>query len=312
MSIGQIYLLSKKAPYMYKVYEIPKATNRGFRTIAQPSRRIKDIQRIISRIFLSLFPVSDAATAYVNKKNILDNATPHKDSAYLLKLDFSDFFPSIKPADLLRAIDTYAHAYQGVFSHISDIEMEVMVHFLFWHNRRAGEKTLSIGAPSSPIVSNIVMYDFDRHIEGLCASRGVNYSRYADDLTFSSNSSTDLVEILNAVGNYINSTNSPKLKINNNKTVFIFPRQTKRVTGLIINEDGRITIGKWRKKIIKSALDKITKGTFMAVPEERRVHAKGLLSYAKSVEPIFYNGLLEKYGISAVKTLLQQEQRRAP
>src|SRR5258708_32226067 len=82
------------APARYKVFQIPKRRG-GMRTIAQPSRELKAIQRFILDKILSKLPVHPAAAAYVTGRNIAENAIAHVKSRVVLKLDFSDFFPSI-------------------------------------------------------------------------------------------------------------------------------------------------------------------------------------------------------------------------
>jgi len=82
------------------VYDIPKRDG-GHRTIAQPSRELKSIQRFIMANCLHSLPVHPAATAYVRGTSIRDNATAHSKNNVILKLDFSSFSPSIKVKDWL-------------------------------------------------------------------------------------------------------------------------------------------------------------------------------------------------------------------
>jgi len=94
--------LIRSAPYRYKVYQIPKRSGAGLRTIAQPAKEIKKLQYwVIKNIFPS-FPIHQAACAYLKGKNIFQNADAHSSKPYLLKLDFKDFFPSIKGDDFLK------------------------------------------------------------------------------------------------------------------------------------------------------------------------------------------------------------------
>jgi hypothetical protein len=91
------------APARYRVYDIAKR-HAGTRTIAQPSRELKAIQRYILEHKLSVYPVHDRALAYVKGKNIFHNAREHIDAGPILKLDFRDFFPSIKVKDWRRFV----------------------------------------------------------------------------------------------------------------------------------------------------------------------------------------------------------------
>jgi RNA-directed DNA polymerase len=96
------------APARYKQYAIPKRKG-GTRVIAQPSREVKALQRYILDHKLSTLPIHPAAMGYVRGKNILQNAACHQNNRIILKLDFVDFFPSIKIRDwdlLLRTLKT--------------------------------------------------------------------------------------------------------------------------------------------------------------------------------------------------------------
>jgi hypothetical protein len=92
----------KSAPYRYKVYEIAKKAPGKTRTIAQPAKELKPLQYWVMKNVLSKFPIHSAAFAYRKGRNILDNAIPHASHRYLCKLDFRNFFPSIKATDFER------------------------------------------------------------------------------------------------------------------------------------------------------------------------------------------------------------------
>src|ERR1051326_910596 len=91
--------LIRSAPHRYKVYQIPKRVPGEFRTIAQPAREVKALQYWVMTQILRKFEVHPSATAYQREVSILDNARPHRRGRFLLKLDFKDFFPSIKSRD---------------------------------------------------------------------------------------------------------------------------------------------------------------------------------------------------------------------
>jgi hypothetical protein len=98
ISPGDLLQIISTAPARYKQYTIPKRRG-GVRLIAQPSRELKAIQRYLLETKLSTLPVHAAATGYIKGHNILQNAEHHQHSRVILKLDFVDFFPSIKVPD---------------------------------------------------------------------------------------------------------------------------------------------------------------------------------------------------------------------
>src|SRR5574343_1201175 len=85
---------------------------------------------------------------------------------------------------------------------------------------RRQEAMLSIGAPSSPLISNFIMYFFDEKIQNICKENNTLYTRYADDLTFSTNVKNLLFEFPNIVAAILEEETQGQIKINNKKTVF--------------------------------------------------------------------------------------------
>ena len=86
------------APIRYKTYTIKKK-NGDDRTISQPARELKALQRILMHEVLSNLPVHSAATAYRSGVSIRNNAAAHAENGPILKFDFEDFFPSIRSSD---------------------------------------------------------------------------------------------------------------------------------------------------------------------------------------------------------------------
>ncbi len=158
--------LIRSAPHRYKVYQIPKRKPGEFRTIAQPAKEVKALQYWVMRKVLAGFPVHKAATAYRAGLSIADNAQPHARGRFLLKLDFKDFFPSIKAYDFRVFLKRRR-------SNLDAAEIEALCQILFWIPKGTHDFCLSIGAPSSPMLSNILMADFDRTVATLCATKRV-------------------------------------------------------------------------------------------------------------------------------------------
>ena len=90
--------IMQTAPHRYKVFYIPKR-NGSMRRIAQPSKEVKLLQRVMVEKFLQFMPIHPAATAYNAGCSIVKNAKIHASDGPILKMDFKDFFPSIKKSD---------------------------------------------------------------------------------------------------------------------------------------------------------------------------------------------------------------------
>ncbi|HCH1455651.1 TPA: retron St85 family RNA-directed DNA polymerase [Vibrio parahaemolyticus] len=271
------------ASISYKVYDIPKRTN-GVRTIAQPSSFVKDVQKVITKVFLSEFTPSDASFAYIEGKSIVDNAAIHKDNKWILKIDFKDFFPSIKPEDLFNFLEKEEIK-------LSEFDKKIISSYLFRLNNRKLE--LSIGAPSSPVISNLVMKELDQEIIHFCEEKSIAYSRYADDLTFSTNNIAYFSDLLPYIYELLSYTQSPKLSINDKKTKIIGKGRSQRITGVVITHEGNLSVGRYCRKKIRAMLysynsNKIKKSD---IP-----YLHGLVSHMRNVEYSYYEKLEKNYG----------------
>ena len=119
----------------------------------------------------------------------------HTRGRFLLKMDFKDFFPSLKAVTIFECFGNGAS--QSSMRRKSGRSARYSSgHPRVRHRQNCAS---SIGAPTSPLLSNILMGDFDRHIYRFCRDRQISYTRYADDLSFSSKHSEVLAEAEMAV-----------------------------------------------------------------------------------------------------------------
>ena len=235
--------VSKRAPKTYRRYTIPKKKG-GRRTIHHPSKNTKALQYALIEIFLNKLSIHSCASAYRRniKSPLLENATIHAKYGYSVRVDFSDFFHSISPADLFNQVNN-----NGI--NLSTAEKEFIENCLFIRVPN-GRKGLAIGAPSSPIVSNIVMYSLDEQIRAIAnrISNQAEYSRYADDIIFSTKLRGGCRAFYDALCELITNTDSPRLAINNSKTMFSSRASRRVVTGLFICPDGGVSLGRRNKR----------------------------------------------------------------
>lgn len=279
--------LIRSAPYRYKVYQIPKNSGNGFRTIAQPAKEVKKIQYwVIKNIFPS-YPVHTVASAYTKGKNIFQNAVAHSNNPYLLKLDFKNFFPSIKGNDFLQ----YAHDNNSLS--LSETDLQRLLRVLFWLPKRNNDFQLSIGAPSSPHLSNSIMFEFDSRIFKYCSEKNISYTRYADDLAFSMYDMKMRGEVLKKVKDTLTSIPFPLLELNNKKTVFGSKAHRRLVTGLILANNGKVSLGRDRKRRIRAQIHHLLHDK-LSDEEKNKLH--GMIAFARDVEPEFVKRMEKKYG----------------
>ncbi|EBH6636165.1 retron St85 family RNA-directed DNA polymerase [Salmonella enterica subsp. enterica] len=280
-------------PRRYKRFTIAKRNSLDRRLIAQPARQVKSIQRAVLKYIREEIKVHECAFAYEIDRDIKKNASIHKANSYLLKMDFKNFFLSIKPINFLSVIR--AHGVE-----LEDDDVFVLENLFFWKLRRNSPLRLSIGAPSSPFISNAVMFFFDKMLSEKCEQMGVVYTRYADDLTFSTNRKGILFGVPQLVREMLNETNLRNIKINHEKTIFSSKKFNRHVTGVTLANDGFLSLGRERKRLLRSKVDYYIKG--LLSPKEILI-LKGELGYAKFIEPEFIERVKQKYGSDVVRQI---------
>jgi len=296
LSLKDVYNVALTAPYRYKTYKIPKKRPGEFRTISQPAKEVKLLQRFVVTNLLPELPMHNTATAYSKGSSIKLNALKHVENSYLLKMDFSNFFPSIVPDDFFSHLKKYL---PGKFN---DEELFILSRILFWRNKETNSLQLSIGSPGSPYLSNSIMYNFDTIISAFCNDLGVVYTRYADDLSFSTNKNNTLIIIVKRVNTLVDEINYPKLIINTDKTIFCSKKYNRRVTGIVLSNDNTISLGREKKRIISSKIHHYINNK---LAEQEIASLKGILAFAKDVEPEFLERLAIKYGDSILHKLIK-------
>jgi RNA-directed DNA polymerase len=120
-----------------------------------------------------------------------------------LNLDFKDFFPSLNAGDFRGFLRRQKTA-------LEPGDADALERILFWKPKGSNLLCLSIRAPSFPLLSNLLLADFDSQVTKICAANDVAYTRYADDLSFSADVSSKLAAVEQLVAELCNRTNSPK------------------------------------------------------------------------------------------------------
>ncbi len=286
MDENEIIKFSSTSPYRYKIYKILKRNLKGTRTIAHPSKELKFIQRIIVSYLSEILPIHMSAYAYKVGVGIKDNAKVHLKTKYLLKMDFTNFFPSITPLILFSALE------KGRLE-FNEPDKILLKNFLFCRFEKNTPLKLSIGAPSSPLISNFIMFWFDEEIKSICDKKRINYTRYADDLTFSTNIKNILFEVPDIVVKALSLNTDGQIKVNNSKTVFSSKAHNRHVTGVTLSNNNVLSIGRERKRLISSMIHKFANNL---LDQESILQLQGLLSFATHIEPTFYQRMCVKYG----------------
>lgn len=268
----EFYYLTKNSDNFYHTFKIPKRRG-GYRIISSPMDKLLEVQRIIyKKILKPNFHPSDHCVGFVHKKNIIDNVMPHLGNDYVLKIDLKDFFPSIRFQNIIRIFKRLGYSHR----------VSYLLTRLCCRNN-----VLPQGAPTSPTLSNMVMKTCDYRLKIISQIYNLTYTRYADDLTFSSKEcfTTEIVAQIYKV------LEDSDLQINQNKTQILGPKDKKIITGISISSGcaklPRITKRRWKQEfylIKKYGLFQHMRNIKQILPTNVSC-LQGQLSFWKMVEP---------------------------
>jgi retron-type reverse transcriptase len=232
-----LFALSNNIDKHYHNAFIPKSDGTK-RKLSVPDLILKMVQRSIVDNILAYYPVSKYAKAYAFGTNVQMNAKPHVGKKKILKLDIEGFFDNIIYSRVKDVV-----FYKEKFSE----PIRILLSMLCYHR-----DSLPQGAPTSPAITNIIMYEFDEKIGSYCKEKGIAFTRYCDDMTFSGDFNEK--EIINLVKSELRKMG---LFLKNRKTVVIPNSKRQTVTGIVVNE--KINLKKEYKKKIRQEMYYIKK-----------------------------------------------------
>ena len=216
----------------YQTFTIKKKSGAD-RTIHAPVKGLKSILRSLNFVLQCVYEPHEAATGFVLEKSIVDNAKKHVGHHYVLNMDLKDFFHTFdrnrvkmgfiyEPFNLNGDKEPLAFLLASLCTHPFEIDGEV-------------KTVLPQGSPTSPTLTNILCKKLDRRLTGLANRFGATYTRYADDITFSSPHNIYTDEEFNKELKRIIEEDQ-KLVINPKKTRLQKAGYRQEATGLIVND----------------------------------------------------------------------------
>jgi len=178
----------------YTVFKIPKKQG-GTRTIHAPVPGLKAILRCLNFVLLCIYDTDyeDSAMGFIPGRSIKDNAARHSGKRFVYNIDLKDFFPSIDlhrvkavlqqtPFNLSGEKEPLAFLIANLCCEVIDVQ-RLDKDGIFIEKAMA---VLPQGAPTSPAITNFIARKIDRRLKGVSKRFGATYTRYADDITFSS------------------------------------------------------------------------------------------------------------------------------
>ena len=266
------------------------------RLIEAPKPRLKAIQRRILHEILVHVPVHPSAHGFVAGRSCLSGAQIHASEAVVVTFDLAQFFPSIRLARVLGLFRSLgypwdvAHRLAGlcttmtpasVFARLPEVQRPSLA---IQACHRAPH--LPQGAPTSPALANLLAFTLDLRLHGLARALGANYTRYADDLAFSSDAvfAAGLSGFTRTVGTIVRDEG---FTLNLAKTKVMPRERRQRVTGIVVNE--HCNTGRAEFETVKAILHHCrSRGPAdqnrADVPDFRR-HLDGRIAWVEQVNP---------------------------
>lgn len=222
----------KIVPNRYKTFLIRKKSG-GLREINAPCYQLGILQYILNIVFKAIYTPNNSAMGFTEGRSVVSNASVHIGHHYVFNIDLENFFPSIPQARVWARLQLPPF---NMRREIANVVAGLCCHL-------TTDKTACVlpqGAATSPLLTNAICDNLDRRMCGVAKRFGLHYSRYADDMTFSSmhnvfqDGSDFRIEIKRIIENQ-------GFKMNEKKTRLLRDCDRQEVTGLTVNQKANVT-----------------------------------------------------------------------
>ncbi|WP_053004183.1 reverse transcriptase family protein [Flavobacterium sp. ABG] len=272
----------------YHTFELEKKSG-GKRKISAPKAKLKEVQSWILENILHKIPYTEEAHGFIKERSIVTNAKPHLNKEVVVNIDLKDFFPTVthkrvkglfhkigyseEIATLLSLLCTY--------SEINETTLDGVTYYV-----QSGERKLPQGSPASPAISNMIVYKMDKKIKGLAKKLNFDYSRYADDMSFSTTkeNSKNVSRLLYFTKKIIESEG---FIIHPDKIHVMRKGMQQKVTGVVVNE--KLNIDRIQLRKFRALLHNIEKNGWKEQQWGKAIHLinaiEGYINYVFMVNP---------------------------
>ena len=286
----------------------------GFRTIVVPEHGLMRTQKWLSTFILNRLTPHPASFAYQRGRSIVDCAKMHLRARWLIKIDVRQFFESITEIQAWRIFNENGYGRLISFEIARLVTRELPDQSLRtrqsqwiastpdrysirWY-RRGRLGYLPQGAPTSPMLSNLAMHTFDDEAESIATDYGLSYTRYSDDLIFSTSTDFSREKAVELVRRLYRLMNAHGLRPHQSKTVISPPGARKVVLGLLVDGDAVRLRREYRRMLECHSYFLAQRGPiehakirgFDSVLGFRR-YFEGMMNYANAIEPEFVREL---------------------
>ncbi|MBF2638265.1 trypsin-like serine protease [Listeria welshimeri] len=232
----------------YETFFIQKKSG-GSREIKSPNNNLKIIQKKLAYILSLNYKMHKSSFGFIKNKSIIDNAKQHTNKTWVFNFDLKDYFHQFNQGRVIGFFRKY-YKFNNV---VAGVLTEICCY----------ENTLPQGAPTSPILSNILSFELDREFQKECKKSNCTYSRYVDDVSISTNkfyfpkkiAYKDAQEeiTLGEISQKI--LDKTGFEVNQSKVCLRHKTQHQYVTGLVVNEG--VNVSRTYIKRIRAALNNL-------------------------------------------------------
>ena len=273
------------------------------RQVYRTSKKYKQYLRFLDKVVLRHLSVNpDVVHSYIKGKSALTAVEAHAGNRAFFLTDIESFFSNISEKDVARVLFR-----DNNLIPISDFESFVPYcsKIMTWND------SIPVGFPTSPQLSNAFLFEFDNALQAFCKLHDLSYTRYSDDIIVSAKHREALPPLADTVQELLRTHASESLFVNTKKTKVTHTGNKVKILGLIVTQDGHVTIDTKYKRTIESLLhfystDRERYQDLLRTKLDGKEHSLfGLLHYVKATDSAYLEKLQRKYGLLTLRTLME-------
>lgn len=276
------------------------------RTIYKPSKELKEFHSFINNFLLIHIPVNQKNSfAYRKGTNLIEAVFPHANSRAFYQTDIQNFFYSFDKEIVGSFLKRFATPIDDLNKYLDHILQLLTV-----------DERLPIGYSTSPVLSNICMFDFDTRLDKVCNKYGWIYTRYADDIIISGNDRESLQNAKHEIEYCLHKELGKSFELNLKKSKLTTVGRKIKILGLVILPNGDIAIdGSVKDKIEtklffyinnRDRLKKIFREEQDDDMDEGLQRLSGLISYVNTIDLPYLDKLRMKFGATVIDSFLHR------